>query len=311
MISRAGLINQTKCAFGVGLTILAAWGGAGGTAETKRFLAGEEPCGPTFPDYPELLPPLTPPAEISQIHIVPPQTGTTIVVGEEESIQAAIDSASPGDTILLNGESFRETVTLRTSDIRIIGVSSSPAIWLGEDPNSSSGPPSAPGSPALIIEGAVNIVLDRLQIEGSGGISYGPNPFGGFYGGDGGAAIVLTQGASVNLRACQVIGGDGGNGEGVDTICGNYGGGGDGAPAILIGEGSVARADSASSFGGGLAGMSSLTTPFQDLSGGEDGCCGYAAPHGSHASPVQGEGEFVWVDFLHGDNSARNWERYE
>lgn len=56
------------------------------------------------------------------IGLAVPASAATIVVGPGESIQAAVDAAQPGDTILVEPGTYRESVEIRKDDLTIIGA---------------------------------------------------------------------------------------------------------------------------------------------------------------------------------------------
>ena len=49
------------------------------------------------------------------------QASSLIVIGPSESIQAAVDAASPGDTILLEPGVYHQSVQIRTDGITLRG----------------------------------------------------------------------------------------------------------------------------------------------------------------------------------------------
>lgn len=273
-----------------------------------------EECGPSFPDYPELIEPLRPPDTITKTYALGLAGAPvlTVTVAEGESIQSAVDRATPGSRIVLDADEFRETVVVAVHAITFESAPGRTVRWVGEF--FSCCPPSEEGcgNPALIVDGARDILLQGLRIEGSRGFSRSISSFSGFDGGVGGPAVVLQGNASVALIACDVRGGGGGDGEPLDTCTGlSVGSGGNGAAGILVSLGSIARADSGSIIRGGTAGFSASTEPANLAPPDFPACCIFAAPHGSHALPVEGQGEFVWVEFRFPTTDATSWMDYE
>lgn len=274
----------------------------------------EDECGPSFPDYPELIEPLRPPDPITRTRGLGLAGATVLIVAEGESIQSAVDRATPGSRIVLNGDEFRETVEVDVNGITFERALGRSVRWIGEYPPCclSDINISEPGNPALIVDGARDIRLQGLRIEGSRGFTRpAQSGFFGRSGGDGGPAIVLLAGASIALIACEVRGGGGGDGEVFDTCPGSVGAGGDGAAGIFVASGSIARADSGSIVWGGTAGFSGSTKPGNLAPAPYPPCCILAAPHGSHALPVEGGGEFIWIDFHFSTTDAENWVGYK
>jgi hypothetical protein len=56
---------------------------------------------------------------IAGLIVVPPATASTHVVHPGQSIQAAVDAASPGDTVLVKPGTYRENVTIHTNELTL------------------------------------------------------------------------------------------------------------------------------------------------------------------------------------------------
>lgn len=280
-----------------------------GDFQWASFL-GLTDCGPSYPAYPDPLPPLLPPATAETSHTLQSFAGQTWIVGSGQSIQAAVNSAAPGDRILLNANHFMEAVIVTKDRLRFSPASGQIVVWTGGRGICGFPPlnPSIPPTPPLTIRGAREVVLTKIALRGGPACVYGPPNISAENGGDGGPALLLEDNATASLTHCAVSGSDGGQ-PGFNDTCPFGGAGGNGAVSLLIGEGCTVWADLDCEFTGGAAGRAenlSYYDPFFN-------CCVYASPHGSAAMPlsIAPTGEFFWTLFpTLNAVPSRSWKPY-
>jgi len=70
----------------------------------------------------------------SLVGLASPAVAATIHVGPGESIQAAVDAAEPGDTIVVAAGTYHESVVVREDDLTILGADASPIGTILEPP---------------------------------------------------------------------------------------------------------------------------------------------------------------------------------
>lgn len=250
-------------------------------------------CPGLYPPAPTPHPALQPPSSATSSDTLTFPKPRTWHVAPGESIQVVVDAASPGDRIILDGDSYAETILIQTDDLLIEGGGTSPTLITG-------GPAavdclseqSAPGQPAFIIENADGVTLHNLELRGSMGCDYLPVlvPING---GDGGPGMTISHSA-VNLIDCTIIGGDGGDASPNDTCSGSISfnsSGGYGGAAIKTDEENAIRANLGCTFFGGKGGLGGQGANFFT-------CCLLHGPHGLSAEPfsLSLDSTFEWAD---------------
>src|SRR5687768_10662761 len=95
---------------------------------------GQNPDPLSYPSAtPTPYPPLTAPSNISSTHTLPAVSGQTLWVGQGQSIQSAVYFSSPGDRIILDADTFVESVVL-THTLAIESAPGRRALWRGKPP---------------------------------------------------------------------------------------------------------------------------------------------------------------------------------
>ena len=115
--------------------------------------------------------------------------GTLTVPGEYTTISAAIAAASPGDTILVSAGTYHETLQITTNSLNITAVGDV-IVEGGAMFNTHYGDRQA----TIFVTGASNVVLNGLDIEGSGlGLPSGTKSY-----------AVLYESSTGTVQGCTV-----------------------------------------------------------------------------------------------------------